>query len=637
MTHGRTRLQRRGVVFLAVAALVAAVRLGAAATLTVDPAGTDNTTCGTGPGAAACRTIGYAIANRATAGDTLSVAAGTYVEQLVINKSLTFTGAGPGSSIIQAPAALTGDGAIGGATEIINVTNAAVVTITGFTVQGPGQGICASLTYGVFVGGGANLTFTGNTVQHIRDNPLGGCQNGIGIRLGSRFYSQQGSGTVSNNTFTDIQKGAVVVDGPATSPTSVSGNTITGIGPTPVIAQNGVQVSRSATASVTGNTISGFAYTGPSYDTSAAVLVYDAASTTITGNSISGSDDGVALVNPTSAGTATISGNTITSPGGRWDAGIWISDGYTGATISGNMISGATNLAGADLGFAMTGGCPNNGTNCVTADGAAIDIQPSTGNVDHLTISGNVLQANTLGIHAEASGSFGSVAGTVASNNCIIDNSKYGVQSDNGSSPLFDAQSNWWGTPAGPPVGSTPNGVTTNVDASLPLATSGLGCTAAPLPNLTIVKQHTGSFTQGQTGATYAITVSNGGTAPTSGPIAVTDSLPASLTATALAGTGWTCTLGTLSCTRSDALAAGSSFPPITVTVNVAATAPASVTNSATVAGGGEINTTDDAASDATAVLPAGSGAGIPALGLGGVATLALAILAAGALFIRRV
>src|SRR4029077_890394 len=53
------------------------------------------------------------------------------------------------------------------------------------------------------------------------------------------------------------------------------------------------------------------------------------------------------------------------------------------------------------------------------------------------------------------------------------------------------------------------------------------------LPDLTLAKTHSGSFTQGQTGATYTLTVSNGGAGPTVGTVTVTDTLPASgLTAT---------------------------------------------------------------------------------------------------------
>src|SRR5439155_296868 len=100
-------------------------------------------------------------------------------------------------------------------------------------------------------------------------------------------------------------------------------------------------------------------------------------------------------------------------------------------------------------------------------------------------------------------------------------------------------------------------------------------------PDLTIAKSHSGNFTLGQIGAAYTLTVSNAGSGPTSGLVTVTDTLPAGLTATRLNGTGWTCTLATLTCTRSDVLGAGQSYPSITLTVNVAANAPASVTNTA--------------------------------------------------------
>src|SRR4030095_14159440 len=89
----------------------------------------------------------------------------------------------------------------------------------------------------------------------------------------------------------------------------------------------------------------------------------------------------------------------------------------------------------------------------------------------------------------------------------------------------------------------------------------------------------------------------------TSGLVTVTDTLPAGLTATAINGTGWSCVLGTLTCTRSDVLAAGASYPLITVTVTVANNAAASVTNIANVSGGGQIITTNDSDTDPTTVI----------------------------------
>ncbi len=123
----------------------------------------------------------------------------------------------------------------------------------------------------------------------------------------------------------------------------------------------------------------------------------------------------------------------------------------------------------------------------------------------------------------------------------------------------------------------------------------------APPPDLSIVKTHSGSFTQGQVGASYTLMVSNSSTTPTSGVVSVTDTLPAGLTATAMSGSGWSCTLGTLTCTRSDTLAAGS-YPPIMVTVNVSPSASSPVTNVATVSGTGDVTPGNNTSSDPTVI-----------------------------------
>ncbi|MGE5168138.1 MAG: YncE family protein, partial [Deltaproteobacteria bacterium] len=93
----------------------------------------------------------------------------------------------------------------------------------------------------------------------------------------------------------------------------------------------------------------------------------------------------------------------------------------------------------------------------------------------------------------------------------------------------------------------------------------------------------------------------NIGSGPTSGMVSVVDNLPAGLTATAISGTGWSCVLATLTCTRSDVLAAApAAYPPITVTVDVAANPPAQVINSADVSGGSDGNISNNHADDGT-------------------------------------
>ncbi|MEV4318953.1 polysaccharide deacetylase family protein [Actinocrispum sp. NPDC049592] len=73
------------------------------------------------------------------------------------------------------------------------------------------------------------------------------------------------------------------------------------------------------------------------------------------------------------------------------------------------------------------------------------------------------------------------------------------------------------------------------------------------------------------------ITVANPRSATATGTVTITDPLPAGLTATAVAGKGWTCE-GT-TCHRSDPLPGHSAYPPIRVVMNVAANAPERLIN----------------------------------------------------------
>jgi sugar lactone lactonase YvrE len=103
---------------------------------------------------------------------------------------------------------------------------------------------------------------------------------------------------------------------------------------------------------------------------------------------------------------------------------------------------------------------------------------------------------------------------------------------------------------------------------------------------LTITSAQTGIFSAGQSGAGYSIQVSNDALAgPTAGTVTVVELLPAGLSLVSMSGSGWSCASNT--CSRSDVLAAGSGYPAITVVVDVAGDAPASLTNQATVSGGG--------------------------------------------------
>lgn len=185
-----------------------------------------------------------------------------------------------------------------------------------------------------------------------------------------------------------------------------------------------------------------------------------------------------------------------------------------------------------------------------------------------------------------------------------------------GTNLVFATNVTFNGTSASFTIGST-----TQIVATVPAgATSGLiqvqtlGGTATSSssftvgsstgPDLAISTTHTGNFAQGDIADTYTLVVTNTGDAASSGIVSVVAALPADLTAVAISGAGWATDLVTLTCTRSDALAAGTSYPPITIAVNVAANAAANVTNTASVSGGGDTNLSNNTASDPTTINP---------------------------------
>jgi hypothetical protein len=320
-----------------------------------------------------CLTIAYALTQAAASGDTINIAAGTYTEELTINKSVALVGAGSTTTIIKAPNALTVNAAIPGSggqqTAIVFVTGAVAASMTALHVQGPGTTACGSIGYGVFVGGGANLSYTNSRITLTRDlaPPLSGCQNGTGIRFGAQATAQVGSGTLTNNTIETFQKNGVTVDNTGSNAT-ISGNTIIGEVPPPNIAQNGIQISRGATATITNNTVQneqcGAASCGPSFnqESATAILLFNAGSTSITGNTLTNSDYGIVLSND-AASTAVITANNNTLSNNRY-GGVFAAGGtinLTGNTISGgnygviaanytgDVQAGVVNLLGGNI------------------------------------------------------------------------------------------------------------------------------------------------------------------------------------------------------------------------------------------------------------------------------------------------
>ena len=160
----------------------------------------------------------------------------------------------------------------------------------------------------------------------------------------------------------------------------------------------------------------------------------------------------------------------------------------------------------------------------------------------------------------------------------------------------------------GVPYGATPGTAGTSSTNATDAQVTGIQAAAvcAGLPDLAITKTHLGTnFTRGGT-ATYTITVQNvSTTTATSGVVTVNDTLPLGTTPTTASGTLWSCTITgqTVSCSRSDPLGAGASYPSITVTANVLQSAPATLVNTAVVSGGGSFDLLKDTSTDIANVI----------------------------------
>jgi uncharacterized repeat protein (TIGR01451 family) len=162
--------------------------------------------------------------------------------------------------------------------------------------------------------------------------------------------------------------------------------------------------------------------------------------------------------------------------------------------------------------------------------------------------------------------------------------------------------------------------------------------TAASAPsaaNLTVSKHHTGNFFQGQAGATYTLTVVNTGSASASGTISVTDTLPAGLSFVSAGAAGWDCSAAgqTVTCIDATTPIDANQNSVITLAVDVAADAPSSVVNQASVACTAPCTTSGNPASDPTVIAaqtPVGASAE-PAPTLRSFALGALIVLLAAA------
>ncbi len=395
----------------------------------------------------------------ANAGDTVLMAPGTYVEQLKIAKNLTLSGAGTGT-IVQSPASLAKSFSVAGGPANLPVVwvHNAQAALQSFEVDGAGQGNANYRLDGVAyydVGG----TINGLKVVRVRDQPFDGMQAGVGIYAYVDSSPAQ-SLNVTNNTVTDFQKTGIALGGAGLS-VSVSGNTITGQGPTTLNAQNGIEVIYGAAGTIgPNNTISGISYTPDNWDASS-VLLYGPPSGAIivTNNTITGGQAGVYDYGY----PATVSGNTISSS----QAATGVPD-YEGVIVNDppHSLPSPFVMAGKPGTQAHRLAAPQTALNTVQAtvnnnvlsggsdssESVGLELDAGwLGDNPAIAATGNALTGWGTGVlvHQASSSDQGYVGGTFAGLT-FRQNSISGNTMGMNANSAVNAANNWWGSVFGP-------------------------------------------------------------------------------------------------------------------------------------------------------------------------------------------
>jgi parallel beta-helix repeat protein len=158
--------------------------------------------------------------------------------------------------------------------------------------------------------------------------------------------------TMSNDTVSNYDKNGITCDDVGTS-CNISGATATGIGPTSLIAQNGIQAYHATMANITNSTVSQNSYTGGGAGNQATgLLLLDVGNVSAVNNKVSNNDVNVYLGSDGAAPTIVswaVRGNSITNatdnvPGGEagYGDGIQVdSITSTGLTLNTNTVTGS--------------------------------------------------------------------------------------------------------------------------------------------------------------------------------------------------------------------------------------------------------------------------------------------------------
>ena len=399
-------------------------------------------------------------------GGTVHVAAGTYDEQVVIEKTLTLQGAGV-STVIRPSAAnltqvFTGLFWSGGTKNIAgivvaNVLGGSSVTIENLKVD---ESLVTAKPAGVDCLAGVFYRETGGVVDTVTVAGTGAWSSsdrayGIYLSAGTNTVSVE----ITGSTITNVDANAIEVMGNKLT-ANVNHNTITGRGSISDEVQNGVNVGRDAVATVNYNAISNLIY-APKTSWAAGIIFYHyvsptGKSATASNNTITNCQIGIIFNNANASAAGNIvNGGTVGLIGiyaepdaaDDWTAlfvantvsGIRDTGSYENAAIGANTYDSGAMLELTIEGNHLTGG------GATSADGISIGIEGADGSIIAI-ITANTISGWEYGIRLN--GTRVDAASSYANNNNISGNDVFGLY--NGGAGSLNATCNWWGDASGP-------------------------------------------------------------------------------------------------------------------------------------------------------------------------------------------
>ncbi|MGE5424983.1 MAG: NosD domain-containing protein, partial [Syntrophothermus sp.] len=233
----------------------------------------------TGIASAPFRTITKAV-NTAVEGTTVKVDAGTFQEQVLIDKTMNIVGVNTTKTIVIPPVTVPGVTTPNSTLNPVicakntNVSTSMNVNISKLMIDGNGGRNCDKFVGMLYYASGG--TFDDARISGIHDiGAVTGSQRGIA------FYADHNSGitleqniSLTNSMIDDYQKGGLVIKQPGTY-AFIDNNSVIWNAGLHVTAPNGIQISGGARATLTNNTVQGNAYLGPGNWTATGILLYN--------------------------------------------------------------------------------------------------------------------------------------------------------------------------------------------------------------------------------------------------------------------------------------------------------------------------------------------------------------------------